>query len=348
MKSILMLRDLFRKRLVWLLLAITLLFLLNGFLLACSKGINGLVQNKWTALALLTLFVWMAILSCRSLTRIYSLQRNEFGITWCQISILLFWGLWLLGFVIIFDIIRQPRFATAIGIIGSVMGWIFQDTIKGVFAFIQLRLNDQINIGDWIQIPKHHIDGEVSHITLTHITFYNWDTTISTIPTSVLHSEHFVNLRSMMDGKTYGRRMYLTFILDTGWFHCFTKEEKEQLKQSGDILLYLPEKALDESKNNAQLYRLYLFHWLMNHPNVSQLPRLIVRWMEQKECGMPLQVYAFITDSSLPAFEWQQSQIVEHIIESMRWFGLRLYQSPSAYDVSNSNIFLSDKPASYN
>ena len=86
----------------------------------------------------------------------------------------------------------------------------------------------------------------------------------------------------------------------------------------------------------------------MNHPHVSQLPRLIVRWMEQKECGMPLQVYAFITDSSLPAFEWQQSQIIEHIIESMKWFGLRLYQSPSAYDVSNSNIFLSDKPASYN
>lgn len=85
----------------------------------------------------------------------------------------------------------------------------------------------------------------------------------------------------------------------------------------------------------------------MNHPHVSQQPRLIVRWMEQKESGMPLQVYAFITDSSLASFEWQQSQIIEHIMESMDWFGLRLYQSPSSYDVSNSNVFLTDSPATY-
>ena len=51
---------------------------------------------------------------------------------------------------------------------------------------------------------------------------------------------------------------------------------------------------------------------------------------------MTLQVYAFIVDSSLVAFEWIQSQIIEHIVESMEWFGLRPYQSPSCYDVRNS------------
>ena len=106
----------------------------------------------------------------------------------------------------------------------------------------------------------------------------------------------------------------------------------------------------DEVRNgmlNAKVYRLYLFHWLMNHSHVSQLPRLMVRWLEQKESGMPLQVYVFITDSSLPAFEWQQSQIIEHIIESSSWFNMHLFQEASAYDVSNSNIFLTNNPATY-
>ena len=62
---------------------------------------------------------------------------------------------------------------------------------------------------------------------------------------------------------------------------------------------------------------------------------------------MELQVYAFIVDSSLAAYEWEQSKIIEHIIKSLNWFGLRLYQSPSAYDVSNSNVYLSKEPADY-
>ena len=85
----------------------------------------------------------------------------------------------------------------------------------------------------------------------------------------------------------------------------------------------------------------------MNHKHISQHPRLIVRWMDHKEGGMELQVYAFIVDSSLAAFEWEQSQIIEHIIKSLDWFGLRLYQSPSAYDVSNSNVYLAKEPADY-
>ena len=340
------LRNLFRRRLVWILIATFILFTLN-WVLIWHKNFTGFVSLEWTELVLLTLFVWLAVLVCSSLTNIFSLKRNEFGITWCQISILLFLGLWILGFVVIFDINNMPHFSVAIGIIGSVIGIIFQDTLKGVFAFIHLRLNNQINIGDWIQIPKHNVDGEVSHITLTHVTFYNWDTTTSSIPTSVLHSEHFINLRNMTDGKTFGRRMFMTFVLDTGWFHNLSKNEKKELEQKEEILKYLPVEEIEKSMSNAQLFRMYLFHWLMNHPHISQQPRLIVRWQEQKEYGMPLQIYAFITDSSLSAFEWQQSQIVEHIIESLDWFGLRLYQSPSNYDVSNSSIYMTNKPATY-
>ena len=56
---------------------------------------------------------------------------------------------------------------------------------------------------------------------------------------------------------------------------------------------------------------------------------------------------AIITDSSLAPFEWQQSQIIEHIIEALAWFNLQLYQSTSGYDASNSNITIVEKKANY-
>ena len=160
----------------------------------------------------------------------------------------------------------------------------------------------------------------------------------------------------------------MSFIMDTSWFHPMSEKElndvKEQIllynqkkcaKQEGrencrtneQECLYFSEDEMKEGVLNAHLYRLYLYHWLMRHDHISQQPRLIVRWMEPKEGGMPLQVCAFIIDSNFTAFEWQQSLIIEHIMESMEWFGLRLYQSPSAYDVSNSNIYMADQPATY-
>ena len=304
-------------------------------------------ESHWLQASFLGIGVWLAIILFLTLTDIYSLKRKEAAITLCQLSILVLIGILISGIYIIFDLKDETINKAIYGGMGALLAWIFQDTIKGVVAFIHLRLNNQLQIGDWIQVPNQGVDGEVKRVTLTTVTIYNWDTTTSSIPTSMLHSNHFINSQNMMEGKTYGRRMYMTFVLDTGWFHAFTEKEKEEIEKTGDILDYLSKDEIVKSKSNAQLFRLYLYHWLMNHPHISQQPRLIVSWQEQKEHGMPLQVYAFIIDSSLPSFEWQQSQIVEHIIESLDWFGLRLYQSPSAYDASNSNVYLSDKPATY-
>ena len=295
----------------------------------------------------LTLAVWLSIKVCRTLTKVFSLRKQETSITWCQISILIAIIVWILGFLLIFDIQNKPRFAAAFGIGGTLAGWIFQDKIKGVLAFLHLRLHHLLSIGDWIVVPKYNVDGVVERITLTTVTLYNWDTTTSTIPISALHSDHFSNFQPMSDGKTFGRKMVKSFIFDTSWFYHLSKEEADNLKQNKDITDFLAVEEINEGVLNAQLFRQYLFHWLMNQPSISQQPYLVVRWMEQSESGMPLQVQAFITDSGLVSFEWKQSQIIEHVMESMEWFGLRLYQSPSAYDVSNKNIHITDQSATY-
>ena len=281
----------------------------------------------------LNLLVWLIVKVCRALTSTFSLNRNDNGITVCQIVILAALGFWIIGFVLIFDIKSNGRLAAALGVIGAVLGWIFQDRVKGVAAFIHLRRNHLLNIGDWIRVPKLGVDGEIRKVTLTTVTLYNWDTTTSTIPISALSSEHFMNLQNMAEGKTYGREMVKAFTLDTEWIRPLDEAEVAQL-QSGahDIRNYLPEEELKTGALNAHLFRLYIYHWLMNNPCISHQPRLIVRWVEQKDSGMTLQINAFIPDSSWAEFEWKQSQIMEHIITSMDWFGMRLYQRPSAYD----------------
>ncbi len=306
---------------------------------SCLTSIYGFIstalRSSWYWLVLLTLLMFLVIGVCNTMTNIYSLRKNETGITWCQILILIFVGIWLIGLLCIIKIQKESGYFIIFGVLGTLMTWIFQDTIKGVVAFVHLRLNHLLYIDDWIQVPKLNVDGEVKRITLTTVTLYNWDTTTSSIPTSVLHNDHFINLQRMTDGKTYGRQMLKTFILDTGGFHPLTPEEIESLKQREEVKAYLLDEDFKVGELNAHLFRLYVFHWLMNHPYVSQEPRLVVRWLEQKETGLPLQIYGFIMEGGVLAYEWQQSQIIEHIVEALDWFGLQLYQSPSSHDVSN-------------
>ena len=317
-----------------------------------SVGISFLLTKEplYPCLQLLglNLVVWLTVKVCRTLTGAFSLSRNENGITACQIIILAMLGVWIIGFGIIFDIRNNGQIAAAIGVVGGVLGWIFQDRVKGVAAFISLRRHHLLNIGDWIRVPKLDADGEVRKVTLTTVTLYNWDTTTSSIPISALQSEHFINLQHMADGKTYGRRMIREFTLDTGWIHPLDAEEARRLRSGWmDISRCLPEEEVKEGALNAHLLRLYLYHWLMGNPYVSQKPNPLVRWTDVTDSGMTLQILAFLTESGLYAFEWQQSLIVEHIVTALKWFGMRLYQTPSAYDVGNSNIHLVDVPATY-
>ena len=292
--------------------------------------------SPWLQMLTLTTFVALVWGVCGDLTNIFSLRKQDSGITWCQILILLVIGLWIVGFILIFEIHKRSTDTIVFGVVGGLMTLVFQDKIKGVVTFIHLRTHHLLNIGDWVQVPKYNVDGTVRKITLTTVTIYNWDTTTSNIPISALHADHFINLQNMAVGKTYGWRIDKTFIVDTECFHTISKQEADMLKseefnKQHDILDYLPEEEIKEGALNARLYRLYLYHWLMSQPDVSQLPRLVVKWINQVIEGMQMHMYVFIITNDLDDFEWHQSVIVEHVIESLGWFGLRLYQRPSSY-----------------
>lgn len=299
--------------------------------------INDMRIARWLQMLTITAFVTFVIGLCNTLTNIFSLRKKESGITWCQIIILLAIFLFILGFIWIFNIQSSSNNTIVFGVIGGLLTIVFQDKIRGAVTFIHLRANNLLNIGDWIQVPKFNLDGEVKKVTLTTVTVYNWDTTTSTIPISALHADHFINLQNMSEGKTYGWRMSRPYIIDTDSFRAITKEEAEMLKSDEfnkihDILGFLPKEEIKEGAFNAALYRVYLYHWMMKNPVISHKPRLNVRWIEQeKEGGMPLLVYVFIITDSIDDYEWQMSLITEHVAESLDWFGLRLYQRTSSF-----------------
>ena len=117
----------------------------------------------------------------------------------------------------IMDCCDSMLFNTAIiTVFGAVLGWIFQDTIKSVAAFFYLRANGLLQIGDLIAVPAKGIEGFVRTISLTTVTIENWDTTTSAFPTFILHADHFKNSQRMLEGKTLGRLMKKTFIIDSG------------------------------------------------------------------------------------------------------------------------------------
>lgn len=282
-----------------------------------------------------------------NLNKLYSLRKQETRITVGQIILLAIFGICLASIVFALGIKKDDNSFIIISTFGAVLGWIFQDTIKSVVAFFYLRANGLLKIGDWIEVKSHGINGIVRSITLTTVQIENWDTTTSAFPVYILHAEHFRNNQRMLAGKTHGRQMARTFIIDTGWIHPLSDEETICLRNNLDTDVCFKLSAIKKGELNIHAFRRYLYHWLMQHTHVCQQPRLFVTWKEQTKEGLPLHIHIFINDTKWEAFEWQQSEITEHVIQSLEMFNLQLYQSPSGYDASNSNIHLTEVEANY-
>ncbi len=282
-----------------------------------------------------------------NLNKLYSLRKQESRITISQIILLAIFGICLTSIVFALGIKKDDNSFIIVSTFGAVLGWIFQDTIKSVAAFFYLRANGLLKIGDWIEVKSNGINGIVRSITLTTVQIENWDTTTSAFPVYILHAEHFKNNQRMLAGKTHGRQMARTFIIDTGWIHPLSDEETIYLRNNLDTDVCFKLSAIKKGELNIHAFRRYLYHWLMQHTHVCQQPRLFVTWKEQTKEGLPLHIHIFINDTKWEAFEWQQSEITEHVIQSLEMFNLQLYQSPSGYDASNSNIHLTEVEANY-
>ncbi|MGM9803443.1 MAG: mechanosensitive ion channel family protein, partial [Muribaculaceae bacterium] len=85
---------------------------------------------------------------------------------------------------------RNPTTLLAgLGAMATVMLLVFQDTILGLVAGVQLNTNKMLKVGDWIEVKGKGINGYVIKVNLTTIKIRNFDNSISTIPPHQLVSE---------------------------------------------------------------------------------------------------------------------------------------------------------------
>jgi miniconductance mechanosensitive channel len=215
---------------------------------------------------------------------------------------------------------------TGLGAGTAVLMLVFQDTIKGLVAGIQLSANDMLRPGDWISMPKYGADGDVIEVTLNTVKVRNWDNTITMIPPYTLVSVPFKNWRGMQESG--GRRADKCIFIDLNSLMVCTDEMIGRIRADLPLMAENKEDNASAILTNVQLYRLYIERYLRHHPDVNQDLDIIVTQKEATAYGLPIEVYFFTREKAWAVYERKQSDIFDHLMTVAPDFGLRIYQRP--------------------
>ncbi len=311
---------------------------------------------KLTNLYIIVIFLLIINSFLNALYAMY--QRSDFALYhpikgYIQIAkIIVFIIVFLLIISLLFN--QSPLYMlTGLGAFSAVLLLIFKDPILGFVGGIQLSANDMVRQGDWISMPKYGADGTVLEISLTTVKVQNFDNTISTLPTYSLVSESFQNYRGMKDSGV--RRMKRSISIDMSSVKFCTQEMLDKFRKitilqeyidqtEADLQKYNKENKIDNSvfingrrQTNIGVFRAYLETYLHLHPMVHNKSDQMVRQLQPTSLGIPIEVYAFISETEWIRYEKTQSDIFDHILAIIPQFELRVFQSPTGEDLRQSN-----------
>lgn len=256
--------------------------------------------------------------------------------------------LWIFGvtaiILMLFNLSIENLIAT-FGAISAIILLIFRDTILGFIASIQVSVNDMVRIGDWITMDKFGADGDVIEINLATVKVRNFDNTTSTIPTYSLISDSFKNWRGMFNSE--GRRIKRHVLIKSSSIRFLEEFELADLKKielisnyidhrQSDIIKFNTVRGVDKTLlvngrnlTNFGLFRKYINEYLLNHPGLNKNMALMCRQLQSNEYGVPLEIYAFSKDKTWVNYEFIMADIFDHIIASVVYFDLEIYELPT-------------------
>lgn len=253
---------------------------------------------------------------------------------------------------------RSPIYLlSGLGALTAVLLLIFQDTIKGLVASIQISANKMVVAGDWIELPKYGADGDVIEIGLSTVKVQNFDKTITTIPTYALISDSFKNWRNMYH--TGARRIKRTIIVDIASIDFYSLEKIDFLVNTNLLKSYLTDKkhqlAVDHDALNSSVvqdealtkinmrqltnigtFRAYIEMYLNQNNNIRNDLTCMVRQLPATASGLPLEVYCFANTTDWIAYEAIQSDLFDHLFAIAPHFDIRVFQHPSGFDWKHS------------
>ena len=257
---------------------------------------------------------------------------------------------------------RSPTvLITGLGAFAAILLLVFKDSILGFVAGIQLAQYDMVRNGDWITIPGTIVDGIVTDVSLNTVKVRNYDNTLIMLPPYMLVSQPMQNWRGMKESG--GRRIMQSIVIDLSSIQFCSDElvlritkqslvadfiTQEGITTYNPLKDFTPHNALDSKcvGTNLALFREYLTHYLMHHPNIQQEGyTLMVRSLQPEGNGMPLQLYCFTNTTQWESYEIIQSQIMEYTIGIMPLFELYPFQNASGRDyIAQSLISQGYKP----
>ncbi|MGK2948960.1 MAG: mechanosensitive ion channel family protein [Acidimicrobiales bacterium] len=241
-----------------------------------------------------------------------------------------------------------------LGALTAILLLVFQDTITGFVASVQLQNYDVVRQGDWIEAADFGADGEVVDVTLHTVKILNADRTMVTIPTKSLTQGGFTNWRPIYEGG--GRRIMRSIRLDVSmvrflsdaevarfatWelLHDWVDAKQEAIQAEVVSDANLPAGVIPHRRGmtNIGAFRAYAEAFVRSHPKIhgdgGDLTAL-VRVKEATPDGVPVEVYAFARETSFEAFEEVQAEVFDHLLAVVPEFGLRVFQNPTGADMS--------------
>jgi len=259
--------------------------------------------------------------------------------------------LWLIGIVLTIAILTGQQLGVLLGGVGAfsaIVLLVFRDTILSLVASLQLTNNDMVRIGDWLEMPSHHADGEVEDIALHTVRIRNWDKTVTSIPTYKLVTEPYKNWRGMTESG--GRRIKRAIPIDAGSIRFLTETEVEHWSSTDSLSNHMRLKKAELEEWNKQVesgakvaekrrltnlgtFRAYIDWYLGNHPSIKQNMTRMVRQLDPTDKGIPLELYCFTNTTDWAAYEAIQADIFDHLTAIIPEFGLRIHQSPTGSDL---------------
>jgi miniconductance mechanosensitive channel len=265
---------------------------------------------------------------------------------------------YLVTVIIIISLVinRSPVYLlSGLGALTAVLLLVFQDTIKGLVASIQISANRMVVAGDWVELPKYGADGDVIEIGLSTVKIENFDKTITTVPTYALISDSFKNWRNMYH--TGARRIKRTLIIDVASIEFYSLEKIDFLANTHLLKNYLTDKKqqldlIEQShfehdelaKINARqltnigTFRAYIEIYLQQNENIRNDLTCMVRQLPATATGLPLELYCFATTTDWAKYEAIQADIFDHLFAIAPHFDLRIFQHPTGHDwQSNTN-----------
>ncbi|MCD7971309.1 MAG: mechanosensitive ion channel family protein [Candidatus Azobacteroides sp.] len=265
--------------------------------------------------------------------------------------------LYLMGAVIIISIFIDQSPVTilaAMGAASAITLLVFQDSIKGFVASVQVAGNDMVRLNDWITMPKYGADGDVIEVNLTTVKVQNFDKTITTIPTYALISDSFQNWRGME--ASGGRRIKRCIVVKQNSIRYILDEELERFKKIQGISDYIEEKNAEikeynekigadrslpingRNLTNSGLFRKYIEWYLLNHPGTNKNMTLMVRQLEPSEKGLPFELYVFTNTTKWVQYEYIMADIFDHLIAAVKYFDLEIFERETGVDVRKTGV----------